>query len=160
MIRRPPRSTRTVTLLPYTTRFRSIGLKLNACIRRTTDKPTLCSTATPAGQPLRTEAGCKIIGQSVKASFSATTWTLGLDWQISRDVFLYVTSRRGYRAGGVNSPALGTALASLQNYTPETITDIEAGLKANGQIAGMPRSEEHTSELQSLMRISYAVFCL
>src|SRR3546814_8399637 len=26
--------------------------------------------------------------------------------------------------------------------------------------AGMPRSEEHTSELQSLMRISYAVFCL
>src|SRR3546814_7392164 len=27
-------------------------------------------------------------------------------------------------------------------------------------IAGMVRSEEHTSELQSLMRISYAVFCL
>src|SRR3546814_2605075 len=26
--------------------------------------------------------------------------------------------------------------------------------------AGRPRSEEHTSELQSLMRISYAVFCL
>src|SRR3546814_5049246 len=26
--------------------------------------------------------------------------------------------------------------------------------------AGQPRSEEHTSELQSLMRISYAVFCL
>src|SRR3546814_5992700 len=26
--------------------------------------------------------------------------------------------------------------------------------------AGLPRSEEHTSELQSLMRISYAVFCL
>src|SRR3546814_2439041 len=29
-----------------------------------------------------------------------------------------------------------------------------------GNAAGMPRSEEHTSELQSLMRISYAVFCL
>src|SRR3546814_3717827 len=28
------------------------------------------------------------------------------------------------------------------------------------QIAGRARSEEHTSELQSLMRISYAVFCL
>src|SRR3546814_1490450 len=27
-------------------------------------------------------------------------------------------------------------------------------------VAGRPRSEEHTSELQSLMRISYAVFCL
>src|SRR3546814_1542674 len=30
----------------------------------------------------------------------------------------------------------------------------------NGQISKMIRSEEHTSELQSLMRISYAVFCL
>src|SRR3546814_6543049 len=29
-----------------------------------------------------------------------------------------------------------------------------------GQSAGLARSEEHTSELQSLMRISYAVFCL
>src|SRR3546814_1556519 len=31
---------------------------------------------------------------------------------------------------------------------------------ANCQSGGAPRSEEHTSELQSLMRISYAVFCL
>src|SRR3546814_5266320 len=31
---------------------------------------------------------------------------------------------------------------------------------ADGQYADAPRSEEHTSELQSLMRISYAVFCL
>src|SRR3546814_7841359 len=29
-----------------------------------------------------------------------------------------------------------------------------------GDAGGQPRSEEHTSELQSLMRISYAVFCL
>src|SRR3546814_2420569 len=29
-----------------------------------------------------------------------------------------------------------------------------------GKMMGAPRSEEHTSELQSLMRISYAVFCL
>src|SRR3546814_4079010 len=36
-----------------------------------------------------------------------------------------------------------------------------AGVVAVTQEAGMhPRSEEHTSELQSLMRISYAVFCL
>src|SRR3546814_1273325 len=31
---------------------------------------------------------------------------------------------------------------------------------AHERLASMPRSEEHTSELQSLMRISYAVFCL
>src|SRR3546814_2948158 len=34
------------------------------------------------------------------------------------------------------------------------------GFKARPQPTAFPRSEEHTSELQSLMRISYAVFCL
>src|SRR3546814_2490297 len=37
---------------------------------------------------------------------------------------------------------------------------IGANALAFGQAAGASRSEEHTSELQSLMRISYAVFCL
>src|SRR3546814_8144064 len=36
----------------------------------------------------------------------------------------------------------------------------EDGAIHQHQIADLPRSEEHTSELQSLMRISYAVFCL
>src|SRR3546814_10316213 len=36
---------------------------------------------------------------------------------------------------------------------------LKAGLHV-AVISGRPRSEEHTSELQSLMRISYAVFCL
>src|SRR3546814_8145423 len=34
------------------------------------------------------------------------------------------------------------------------------GIGSRGQAPGRQRSEEHTSELQSLMRISYAVFCL
>src|SRR3546814_8134885 len=37
---------------------------------------------------------------------------------------------------------------------------IVTGARARGRTAGLRRSEEHTSELQSLMRISYAVFCL
>src|SRR3546814_7657926 len=44
-----------------------------------------------------------------------------------------------------------------------TITDIEQELarrRLPGAHASTPRSEEHTSELPSLMRISYAVFCL
>src|SRR3546814_1728985 len=36
----------------------------------------------------------------------------------------------------------------------------DESLRARGTIVEVPRSEEHTSELQSLMRISYAVFCL
>src|SRR3546814_8617284 len=42
----------------------------------------------------------------------------------------------------------------------QQVLDCAKKLKANGHPMGMARSEEHTSELQSLMRISYAVFCL
>src|SRR3546814_10092426 len=52
-------------------------------------------------------------------------------------------------------------------YSVKPITDIRNGEKAMVHVktnhpcpASWPRSEEHTSELQSLMRISYAVFCL
>src|SRR3546814_19687463 len=83
MIRRPPRSTRTDTLFPYTTLFRS-----------------------PRGRRRRR-------------------------WQPDgRDP--------GDRGGGGGLPALGRRGAGRQ----------------------FRRSEEHTSELRSLMRISYAVFCL
>src|SRR3546814_3641812 len=43
------------------------------------------------------------------------------------------------------------------------LVGLEGGRRAHQRQAfavGRPRSEEHTSELQSLMRISYAVFCL
>src|SRR3546814_3173248 len=50
----------------------------------------------------------------------------------------------------------------------EGTTGFKLAIDANGKVvdcqitssSGSPRSEEHTSELQSLMRISYAVFCL
>src|SRR3546814_6006535 len=87
MIRRPPRSTRTDTLFPYTTLFRSHG-----------------------GYPGRTAA-----------------------------------ARHRARA----------APRSMSTGCPQTYP-------ASHRARESPhaRSEEHTSELQSLMRISYAVFCL
>src|SRR3546814_1951213 len=39
-------------------------------------------------------------------------------------------------------------------------TNQQEAINAAGDMGGANRSEEHTSELQSLMRISYAVFCL
>src|SRR3546814_5632518 len=83
MIRRPPRSTRTDTLFPYTTLFRSQQLQ-GAC-----------------------------------------------------QTFFIQTERRGFA------------------------THDQSALRCLGQLQIQPiRSEEHTSELQSLMRISYAVFGL
>src|SRR3546814_1295436 len=66
------------------------------------------------------------------------------------------------RAGGVNVQDVATAITALGTEQMERmhLRDIsEVGFKAPNVILE-GRSEEHTSELQSLMRISYAVFCL
>src|SRR3546814_7243597 len=105
MIRRPPRSTRTDTLFPYTTRFRSVA---DAGV------DYIHTTEFEAGRPAFDDAGPSLAA-------------------LAR------------RHGGVSVIANG----SLDD------PDRAAALLAKGD-----RSEEHTSELQSLMRISYAVFCL
>src|SRR3546814_6764710 len=102
MIRRPPRSTRTDTLFPYTTLFRSSVIVIRQ----------------PPASRLN-ESGIRSIGCSVS----------------------------GIR---------------IQNHssTPAEITPIIAKISRHDPNSKIVRSEEHTSELQSLMRISYAVFCL
>src|SRR3546814_4292873 len=46
------------------------------------------------------------------------------------------------------------------NFHPVYIDDLVDGFLLAMTSDAAPRSEEHTSELQSLMRLSYAVFCL
>src|SRR3546814_1869373 len=94
MIRRPPRSTRTDTLFPYTTLFRS-------------SHPAAFPEPRGTAPILRGSGGSP---------------------DLQRD--------------GQADPGLRPPAAALQRRTADC------------------RSEEHTSELQSLMRISYAVFCL
>src|SRR3546814_3743482 len=107
MIRRPPRSTRTDTLLPYTTLVRSLG---QPQVERGLAPPR-SETFDPVPQfGKRHDAQVKL---------------------------LFVD-----RGEPVHHAGIGTRLCPFGN-------DI-----------GIERSEEHTSELQSLMRISYAVFCL
>src|SRR3546814_5877143 len=107
MIRRPPRSTRTDTLFPYTTLFRSAA----ADQRRTEGSPAC---------------------QQARLRLSAADGVLRL---------------------GRHGPA---------RVGPEDTRDrrgVDLGrVPWRGQHGA--RSEEHTSELQSLMRSSYAVFCL
>src|SRR3546814_4920225 len=95
MIRRPPRSTRTDTLFPYTTLFRS--------------------------------------SDTLGAFEEKVELTVGLRRQ---QIF--------YRAYDI------TVGGETSRYKESATTPV----------VGLVRSEEHTSELQSLMRISYAVFCL
>src|SRR3546814_9310570 len=63
-----------------------------------------------------------------------------------------------YTSTANNSRGFGCATDWNANGVP-TSTDTEDAFHSAGNISGL-RSEEHTSELQSLMRISYAVFCL
>src|SRR3546814_3602863 len=107
MIRRPPRSTRTDTLFPYTTLFRSDGI-VGGVLQRA---------------PLQAGA------------------VVGVGRRDQRQRVARSLRRPQPGACGQHvAPVLGLALVHPQ----------QAAL----------RSEEHTSELQSLMRISYAVFCL
>src|SRR3546814_2361870 len=112
MIRRPPRSTRTDTLFPYTTLFRS-------CID---DKVQL------EGKAPGFELGQ--LGFECVARLRP----------IARDLRKCEFSFREGNAAGI-----------------DLVEDIDRF--ADGRL-DRNRSEEHTSELQSLMRISYAVFCL
>src|SRR3546814_5865047 len=109
MIRRPPRSTRTDTLFPDTTLFRSIAMELS-----NGDHPLADALLFAAGR-------------------SPNITALGLD-----DV-------------GVTTGPDGAVKVDAENRT--SVASIFA-------VGDVTRSEEHTSELQSLMRISYAVFCL
>src|SRR3546814_4453910 len=102
MIRRPPRSTRTATLFPYPTLFRSqLGVAGDDGGEFLVQGHGLSLAGSPGGR-----------GKSLRSAASSSACSSGLVAALSR------------------SASLGA------------------------------RSEEHTSELQSLMRISYAVFCL
>src|SRR3546814_3499715 len=131
MILRPPRSTRTDPLFPYTTLFRS-----------DTDGTPL--SFTPAAPSVALTGFTTGAGNStITLDLGTVAGTDGLT-QFAGDFTISNIDQDGVRFG---------------NYTGITISEegIVTALFDNGQ---RQRSEEHTSELQSLMRISYAVFCL
>src|SRR3546814_4906086 len=111
MIRRPPRSTRTDTLFPYTALFRSCG---GAAHLRPARQAPRRLPPRPASR--RRNTADDDAGHALRL-------------------------RRRGRAIVRRAARTQTA----RELRPRTCED---------------RSEEHTSELQSLMRISYAVFCL
>src|SRR3546814_7226879 len=129
MIRRPPRSTRTDTLLPYTTLFRSLHFSLR-------DLLSVRNIAVPGA-----------LVQIIVATLMGIGIGVALGW--------------GVLAGFVFGLALSVAstVVLLRSLQSRNLVETEQGRIAVGWLI-VERSEEHTSELQSLMRISYAVFCL
>ncbi len=90
----------------------------------------------PASQfPGSTASG--ITAQNFGSKFQKGTYTFGLNWQINSDAMIYVAKRRGYRAGGFNSSIYDPFLASVQNYKPEVLDDVEVGAKVRWR-GGLP----------------------
>src|SRR3546814_5036363 len=116
MIRRPPRSTRTDTLFPYTTLFRS------AYLEDLVASPAVKSAVSSLAEQVSDFAARRMVRETIRQ-----------------------------------------ALDSLHDDLDTPIDAITGLVESAGWAASERRpvrSEEHTSELQSLMRISYAVFCL
>jgi len=109
------------------------GVKFTAGLRRTWDKRDgkldVSFFNFGTGQYVATPT----ISNSI--SYQNWSWTLGLDYQISRDVLLYVASRHSYKAGGLNLVS-ALAPAALQTYAPEKLTDVEIGAKATVRLGG------------------------
>src|SRR3546814_2846430 len=147
MLRRPPRSTRTDTLVPYTTLFRS-----SIAFALPEDIDNVLVTAGHTGRsavPYLLKARPYGFICSDGGMARDRSGVLGLD----------AANEEGLPGATVDarSAAMGDGLSS---YNDGTISACNALAAAAGVRVGMSRSEEHTSELQSLMRISYAVFCL
>src|SRR3546814_580644 len=207
MIRRPPRSTRTDTLFPYTTLFRS-------------------AVQLEAGPPAP-RAGRSLSGADGVSLTAIVLWERKVNLKLNGKVTVVTGGSKGIGLAVANAFAAEGAYVAIIARNPEGLGQARAQLQASGhnvatfaadlsdpqaaaqvierieaevgpidilvnsagaarrheaedldaakwhaamdakffpyvhvQDAVLPRSEEHTSELQSLMRISYAVFCL
>src|SRR3546814_8399927 len=135
MIRRPPRSTRTDTLFPYTTLFRSKGL---------IDFDDVDRKLFEVGE--RSIACAKVI------QCDADTMRVQ---QFERSLDIFRPASQEYCFRDFQFQKIRGHLGSMQ-IAQQTFSKIVLAEFSSSRV----RSEEHTSELQSLMRISYAVFCL
>ena len=118
------------------------GLKLTGGVRYTWEQQDLTqgdlSTVVVDKQYL---AAINPAARSEHTAYSNPSWTVGLDWQYSPELLLYVTQRGSWRSGGINGtgPArTGSAAVGGNIYLPETTYDVEVGAKYNGNVAQMP----------------------
>src|SRR3546814_542297 len=151
MIRRPPRSTRTDTLFPYTTLFRSAAREhFRAALQvdqgYVAARFNLASTEWQAGR----------LGEALPVLRGILASAPGFAPQVLNLAKRSLAAKDSVAARQLMALLDGHGLPGAERHV------LRGGIAvAEGEAAAAEeRSEEHTSELQSLMRISYAVFCL
>ncbi|WP_231735497.1 TonB-dependent receptor [Novosphingobium sp. CCH12-A3] len=116
------------------------GLRFNAGLRQTWDEITACVGSGTSPDPVLSPADCNNAVPTIRNSSinrtksNAPTWTVGLDWQASDELFIYALTRHGYRAGGINSPTLAGRLQPFQSFRPEKVTDLEFGVRSDFKV--------------------------
>src|SRR3546814_2091928 len=136
MIRRPPRSTRTDTLFPYTTLFRSLAVG------------DLRGADVGVDLELAAHAVDDDVEVQLAHALDHRLAALGVGRDAERRVLLRQAVERD-----AHLLLVGLGLR-LHRHLDDRLRELHA--LQDDRV----RSEDHTSELQSLMRISYAVFCL
>lgn len=110
------------------------GLKFTAGYRFTWDYRQLDLHQTKANGSCSAPGADLNCAVSVSSHGTQPSWTVGLDYQVTPDTLIYVTHRRGFRAGGLNTQSL---IASQIAFKPETVMDVEIGVKSDWQVYGM-----------------------
>jgi len=112
------------------------GLSVTAGYRYTHDFRSLVAANYRDATKVFGPTSCTLVSgcpSSVKSSFNASSYNFSIDYKVSPSTLLYVTHRRGYRAGGLN-PQAGSFGFS---YGPEKVTDFEIGMKTDFHAGGM-----------------------
>src|SRR3546814_2933846 len=135
MIRRPPRSTRTDTLFPYTTLFRSGVTRISGNLGD--GNPPVAESITPYEN-----AGS---AAQLRYFVASTDPINAIQFYVAAG---NMTSGTAYLLGMKKSSGGGNSIG------------VQLPRSSNQSLPHASRSEEHTSELKTLMSISYAVFCL
>src|SRR3546814_2313025 len=187
MIRRPPRSTRTDTLFPYTTLFRSslvllrrlwpflhmatVAVWLGAAALTRIDVRllsalrgallTVYSVVSLAGLRLALSARQEAWAGPLLGSVNGVLTGMTGSFVVPGVLFLQAIGLpRDLLVQAMGMLLLASPLALGAALGSNDFLSLELGLTSVAALVPALRSEEHTSELQSLMRISYAVFCL
>src|SRR3546814_6568762 len=116
------------------------GLKVNVGLRYTWDKINVCTAIGSTSEAVASEAECINGAASLTAASQnrvrtdAPTWKVGLDWQVTPDLFAYAVTRRGYRTGAVNRPTFSGRLRPYKTVDPEPVHDIEIGVGSEWRV--------------------------